>query len=396
VAAAAAAGTLGLLTRLLMDKLAPIPALALSTAALVLVAGHTLARPHILALPIMVAWVGGLIRAVDRGRAPSLALLPLMVLWANLHGGFTLGLALIAPIAAEAVWTADRSKRRQVAIAWARFATLAACAACVTPYGPESILVTYRILGLGDALRIIGEWLPQDFSRIRPFEVLLLMGLGFALSYRVTVPPLRLVVLLGLLHLALAHVRNGEILGLLGPLLLAAPLAQQFQKLARAPDDAVAATSRLAPGILIALCIVIGTATVARSALAPFTPRAEITPAVAVDAIKRARAGPVFNDYEFGGYLISAGVPPFIDGRTELYGGVFMARHHYAVALMDLPGFLQLLEQYRIGATLLAPSRPAVALLDRLPGWQRIHSDDIAVVHVRADAAGACAQVCAR
>ena len=31
--------------------------------------------------------------AADRGRAPSFLLLPLMALWANLHGGFVLGLA---------------------------------------------------------------------------------------------------------------------------------------------------------------------------------------------------------------------------------------------------------------------------------------------------------------
>jgi len=42
-----------------------------------------------------------------------------------------------------------------------------------------------------------------------------------------------------------------------------------------------------------------------------------------------------------------------------------------------------LLDEYHIGATLLTPSTPAVALLDRLPDWKRIYSDDVAVVHAR-------------
>jgi hypothetical protein len=42
--------------------------------------------------------------------------------------------------------------------------------------------------------------------------------------------------------------------------------------------------------------------------------------------------------------------------------------------------------QYKFGATLLAPDTPAVALLDRLPDWQRVYSDDVAVVHKRRDA----------
>jgi hypothetical protein len=31
----------------------------------------------------------------------------------------------------------------------------------------------------------------------------------------------------------------------------------------------------------------------------------------------------------------------------------------------------------------LAPSTPAVALLDRLPNWKRAYADDVAVVHLR-------------
>jgi hypothetical protein len=89
------------------------------------------------------------------------------------------------------------------------------------------------------------------------------------------------------------------------------------------------------------------------------------------------------NDYDFGGYLIFAGVAPFIDGRTDLYGGAFTARHHRAVTLADLPDFIALLDEYEIAATLLSPQTPAAALLDRLPGWRRLHADDVAVVHVR-------------
>jgi hypothetical protein len=94
----------------------------------------------------------------------------------------------------------------------------------------------------------------------------------------------------------------------------------------------------------------------------------------------------VLNDYSFGGYLIFAGIPTFIDGRGELYGGPFIDRYNRAVALVDLGDFLKLLDEYKIGATLLAPRTPAVAMLDRLPQWQRVYSDDVAVVHKRRDA----------
>ena len=64
-------------------------------------------------------------------------------------------------------------------------------------------------------------------------------------------------------------------------------------------------------------------------------------------------------------------------------GGQFIARYNRDLSMADLPDFLELLDQYKLGRTLLAPDTPAVALLDRLPDWQRAYRDDVAVVHKR-------------
>ena len=95
LAAAAIAATFALLTKFVSRRLSDSTTLVFVAAALALTVPHLLARPHVLALPVMVAWVGGLIAAADRRAAPSLWLLPLMALWANLHGGFVFGLLLV-------------------------------------------------------------------------------------------------------------------------------------------------------------------------------------------------------------------------------------------------------------------------------------------------------------
>jgi hypothetical protein len=112
-------------------------------------------------------------------------------------------------------------------------------------------------------------------------------------------------------------------------------------------------------------------------------PPAKITPASAVHALGSAKHGAILNDYNFGGYLDFVGIAPFIDGRSELYGEAYLLRYDRAVNLQNLPDFEKLLDEYRISATLLAPSTPAVALLDRSPGWQRLYADSVAVVHTR-------------
>jgi len=380
LAAVAIASAFALLAHFLLQKLAPVPALTLVGAGFVLASTHCLARPHALALPLIVIWAGVLINCVDRRRAPPLALLPVMTLWANLHGSFTLGLALVAPLAFEAWWSAGAA-RRETALRWFGFGVLALIAACVTPYGWEPILVAWRMLGLGEVTSVISEWQPQDFSRIGGFGACLLLGLGFALYRGIVLPPLRLVMLLGLFQLALSQSRHAEVLGLLAPLLLAQPLAPQVGPAKERADDPSAPSFSLASMALLACLVAL---TFALAGTRGWAPRAQISPVAAVNAIKAHNAEPILNDYKFGGYLIYAGVKPFIDGRTDqLYTDGLLLRYYRGSNLQNVGDFVHLLDDYGINATLLDPTTSAVGLLDRMGEWQRVYADDVAVVHVR-------------
>ncbi|WP_246663017.1 hypothetical protein [Pseudolabrys sp. FHR47] len=377
VSALAIASAFGLLTYYLMRHLAPMPALALVMAGFVLAAPHMVARPHALALPVMVMWVAGLVRAADEKRTPSYWLLPLIALWANLHGGFTFGLMLIAPLALEALINARADERLYIFMRWALFGIAALAAACVTPYGPESILVTRRILGLGPALALIGEWQPQDFARLGGFELVLLGALGLLLWRRVTLPPVRILVVLGLVHMALSQSRSGEMLGLVAPLFMAAPLAPQFGR------HTISDARPLYTAAAAALLLLAAAMSIVLPLSLRYEPRAEVSPTSAVEAVKASGRTRLLNSYDFGGYLIAQGVKPFIDGRTELYGAEFFLRHDAAVNLKNVGVFYDLMRDRDIDVTMLAPSTPAVGLLDRMPEWKRVYADGIAVVHVR-------------
>jgi hypothetical protein len=202
---------------------------------------------------------------------------------------------------------------------------------------------------------------------------------GFALFRGVTLPWLRIVMLFGVLHLALSQVRHADLLGLLAPIFLARPLAEQFKAIAADGPPLAIRHGMLLPIAVLAVL----TGATALASLRGIAPAARITPENAIQSVQLAKAGPVLNDYDFGGYLDFVGIAPFIDGRAELYGERYMLRHDRALSLQNLPDFMRLLDEYRIQATLLAPSTPAVGLLDRLPDWKRAYADDVAVVHVR-------------
>lgn len=377
VAAAAIALAFGLFTFFLLRELSPTQTLLMVIAAVILLAPHMLARPHVFVLPVMVTWAAALVRCMDRGGPPPYWALPLLVVWANLHGSGVLALGLIGPAVLEALQREERSEWRHVLLQWLPFTALAVVASCLTPHGPEPLLMPLTTLGLGPALAWIAEWRPQDFGHIGGFELLLLAGI-FALSRGVTLPVVRALVVIGLLHFALAQARNADLLAMLAPLYLVAPLGRKFG--GPAGNDAAGSSHGLNLAALGVLVVMSGAA-LARDV----RPAPAITPRAAIARADLAKTGRVLNDYSFGGYLIFAGIPTFIDGRAELYGGPFIDRYNRALALVDLGDFLKLLDEYNIGATLLAPHTPATAMLDRLPEWQRVYSDDVAVVHKRRD-----------
>ena len=379
LAATAIAATFALLTKFLCKRLGESTTLVFVAAALALTVPHLLARPHVVAMPIMVAWVGGLVAAADRRGAPSFQLLPLMALWANLHGGFVFGLVLIAPIALDAVLNADVTLRKALALRWAAFGVAALVAACCTPYGWDSLLASQKILGLGGALPLIMEWKPAEFGSVGALEVCLLLGIGLALFRGIKLPPLRIVLLLGLLHMALAQGRAAEILALLAPLVLAAPLAKQIGRAEVSNPAAPPMRGVLFASVAIALVV----GTFAYASVHRFEPHMRGSPVAAVTALKKLNLTRVFNDYDFGGYLIANGVAPFIDGRTELYGEKFFVDHNAASGLMEPENLFRLLDEYKIEATLMRTQSAATKLLDHIDGWQKVFTDDLATIHLR-------------
>ncbi|MBR0854260.1 hypothetical protein [Bradyrhizobium liaoningense] len=353
---------------------------------------HVLARPHILALPVMVAWVGLLMAAADRRSAPSWTWLPLMALWANLHGGFVLGLALIGPISLEAVEHAGKGQRLSLFLRWVLFGIAALIASCCTPYGWNTLLGATNILSLGELLSVIFEWMPANFAIFTWFEGALLGLIAFGYYRGLVLSAPRNFLILFLTWSALTHVRNIEVFAFLVPLVLAKPLGEMVP---RPPADA-AGTDRWPARTITALgALMIVAASWTSTSLYMGHHRFTFTmthmPVAAVDLLEQRKVQRIFNAYQFGGYLISRDIPVFVDGRAELYGEKFIMDFFKATEGKKPELLPRLLDEYKIDATLLVADAPGPQILDQLRGWKRIYTDDIAVIHVRDNAEGTAA-----
>lgn len=384
--------TCALLCRALLRTLEPARALIFTALAVSMALPHLFARPFALAMPVMTLWTIGLVRAADEGRSPSFWLVPLMALWANLHGGFTLGIAMAFGFAAEALAASwQRGRVLDTVYSWGAFLLLAVLASLLTPHGINGYLFTWQVLAEDTfALDRVGEWASPNFHGYQPLLLWLLGGLALVLHQGLRLPWMRLMLLLALVYLALAHVRNVEILGLLGPLIVAAPFAAQWnqRKLRTTTSGNATVLQKLVPqaslGATFLGLVLMLACSLAFERTRPLELPQAAVPTQALAAARHAGlGGRVFNDYGWGGYLIYAGIPPFVDGRSDVYRDAFLRRYIEAVDLQAPGGLEQLLDEYGVAWTLLRPKTSAVALLDRLPGWHRVYADKNAVIHAR-------------
>jgi hypothetical protein len=384
VAAAVLALAYALLFAVLSRHMRVTVAIGAVMVALILGRGHFLARPHVFSYPLVVVWVAGLVNAVEEKRVPSWMLLSLMVLWANVHAGFTLGLAIAGVIAAEAVFTSERTMRIRVAIRWAIFLTFALVAARLTPYGYEPLLMTFKLYS-AQPLEGIGEWRPFNAKHDVFVDIPLMCLLFLALYFGVKIKFWRLTLVIGLIQLMFLHIRMMALFGLITPILIASSLLDQFRFLrldTHMVDDprlfriAQRFSSRLAYAVVACLVLAVAAAFANGDAISPATKN---TPVGAVDYLEKTNSTRhIYNAYDFGGYLIFRGIKTFIDGRIEqLFQQGFMERVDSALSEGTLP---ELLKEYDISVALVPPNSRAAQQIAKTPGWDKVYSDDVSAV----------------
>lgn len=368
----------GLMAWEIRRKLGPLGVIVTMICVFALIAPGLLVRPHVLALPVLALWTICLLRARERGVSPPLWLAPVMLVWANLHGSYVMGLVVAAVLALEALVEAPKEDRVQVVVRWGAFGLLSGLMCLVTPHGLNGILFPFQIMSM-TSLPHIDEWKSIDFSTLGAFELVLLITLYVGFSRGVKVSPLRLLFLLLLLHMTLQHRRQEMMLAVLAPLFLAEPLARAFRQ--EAPTLVPIGAHQRA--VLIGVTAALGLGIAGARLMTPFSRGdSENTPVTALSSLPAAvTAQPVFNEYGFGGWLILKGVRPFIDGRADMYGDAFVG-DHVAAARGDMVVFERLRAKYGIRWTIINPKSGLARALDTSPVWRRAYQDKWAVVHV--------------
>ncbi len=361
------------------------------------------ARPQMASLLLASVFAYVLAEYRWHGRNRLWALPPLMLLWANLHGGFAIGFLLLAATLAGQVVSRALGPERPGVLPWRGIGAMAvtalvcALAVMVNPVGPRLLWFPLQTVSIGVLQDFIQEWQSPNFHiiAVQPFLWLMLATFAAVGLGRKRIDLTDLLLFGGFTSLALLGGRNISIAALLAPPIILRHVAAAVAELReRQPRLAAVLDPPPSPNRfpllnwvllgLVALVVVVKTAVVDSPATTALAVRLQ-APVAAAEFLERERpAGPLFNAYNWGGYLSWRLYPQylvFVDGRTDLYEDELLRAA--LGAAVGLEGYADLLDEYGINLVLIETGSPLLARLEQDGGWQSIYADTMATIYQR-------------
>ena len=367
-------------------------------------------RPQMASL-LGIAALGGILY-LNKWRQRDLLwlMLPIFLLWSNLHGGYSIGFLILAAALGGEILNHLLGFTGSEILSWRRIARLAlwtgACVLVVliNPNGLDTWRIPFQTVGVQTLQQAISEWASPDFHDIaqQPFLWLLLATLAsVGLSGR-RLDGVDLLTVTGFAYLALVARRNFGPFALVAAPILARHLWAALQSWpARLPAfqswlNQLAERRARAKPAPPALARVLNLLIVALLAFAAFIKLYIVTqptfygalvystsPTAAVHWLQENRpTGPLLSEYGWGGYLTwhLPEYPVFVDGRTDLFGDEVIG--DWLTVVEARSGWPAVLNQWDVRLIMLEPGRPVISELDAA-GWTRLYSDDIAVIYGR-------------
>ena len=336
-------------------------------------------RPQMISFCILAAVLPALRHAVKVGQPPWW-LIPVIWLWANVHGMWPTALALYAALVFGLV--IDVGIRNWTS--YSRFViagALSGVAALLTPNGVRLL----RIFDVGGA-EFIGEFGPPSILRL-PNLTAALLGVAVVVVWsrgRDRVPARDVSFFIAAALLGAMYNRTVAVAAIALAPLAASALASLMPEPKRPPGHAGTPRERWA--LLGLVLVFIVAATIRVQDIPPLATDRPYAATRQLDALP-GRAH-VLNEYTFGGWMLWAArdTSPGIDGRSEVYGLPYVQR--YLASLRMAPGWRSWLQESDFDAAWLRRSTPLVFGLKSL-GWQVIRDDGNSLILVPPETAGA-------
>ncbi len=355
-------------------------------------------RPQIISMLLTSVFIAVLFDYVRRRSANKLWPLPLlMLLWANLHASFALGIALtgltVVAIVIEELWEGTFSRetiRQCLPILLVLVASIGL--ALLNPSGYRLLTYPFETLASPMMQTHIEEWFSPDFHQVRFIPLMVLIVVCIVV---LAVSPGRrrvsdLVIFCAGLVAALRSGRHVPVFAL-----IAIPIIAEHATvilISRKPGLFGKEDTSVPVGnaIVLRICLIFVALLLFGVHFKKVTaqqPMAEtrIYPKAAIEFLAGEHSlDRIFNCYDWGGYFIWRLYPErlvFIDGRADVYGDTLF--EEYFNTSNGQPNWRETLNKYQINAALIKPDSALASLLRVDPDWRKVYEDKQAVVFAR-------------
>jgi len=373
---------LGVLAIALQRERVPIRAVVAATliCATVLIPYVTV-RPQLFSWLLLAVVLAILMRVRPSSARTLVALPPIFVLWANLHGLYVIGLGVVAVyVLLTMLGGAAPMAARKAPVAIVGVVSL--LASSLTPAGPAGLLYPLRYVDSGDwGLANIPEWQSPNFHDLVQIP-LLIMILGVAIVGQRGPLWIRIVAYLAIIGALLAN-RNAPVAAVVCLPALAIGLAPWLPSRQTAPDSP---GSRRVLEALVAALVIIGAFGAIPAAPGFGGVLLGRYPAAGVERLRQLQpASRIVAEYGWGGYVIRSmyadGTRVFVDGRNDMYPEGIL-RDYSAIRAGD-PGSEGILDRYAVDAMLFPPEAPIVKGIAQAAGWCEAYRDPRQVLLLR-------------
>jgi hypothetical protein len=319
-------------------------------------------------------------------------LVPLMIVWVNLHAGYLLGLVLIGVAIAGVVLDAWFAGEKP---AWSRLKTLAlvfvACLVAVNlnPQGPRIFVFPFEFFMSPVQQDQIVDWLSPDFHQKELFPLLLLIVLtiaSLALSPK-RVRPGELLLYLATLYMTLKSNRHMAIFALVAGPMLAEYLQHwlettRFTRMFGGSRSMTSGRRKVIFNLILLVPLILCVVKLKSVIYSPPTQERIGVPLNAVSYLKaNGITGNTFTDPNiWGGYLIweTPANPVYIDGRIDMYGDEFM--REYLGVIHGITRWQEPFDKYGVQVAIVSTTSLLRFQLEQSPQWQQLYRDEMAVV----------------
>jgi hypothetical protein len=364
-------------------------AIATSLTALLIIPYATI-RPQELSWVMFAVLVGALLHLNPARARWTFALVPFFVLWANLHGLWVLGLAVIGVyVVMSLLGMTPMAGAKRWALAMVPLAMLGTM---LTPEGPALLLYPLRYVDAGDwGAANITEWQSPDFHDPAHVPLLIFMG-AVAIFARWRVPWwMSLLAFMGVAMTLLA-LRNGPVTAILGAPALGVGIHNALTDWLGEPKSHSPRVARQRRILEIGMAIVVAVAGVI--IFVPRDPMAAVQesferelPVQGVERMVEAVPdGRILAWYGWGGYVIGQmydlGARVAVDGRNDMYDDAIL--EEYGHVLHADRGWEAIADRWEVDALLFPPFEAITKGPAEAAGWCEVYRDDNEVLYLRA------------